>query len=140
MTVDWDEELRKLNAGELDEKLKARDRDMRKLKTKDRNSKIAAKKRKAQDADPADWVKLKAREAQKAAQQTSYQVKNQTTGNLRHGTSSTARAGHEPRTSRIFARDVAMSLSCTGAAVCIYCRASFLKRTRFDQDEADSIV
>ncbi|CAM9550525.1 unnamed protein product [Sphacelaria rigidula] len=75
MTVDWDEELRKLNAGELDEKLKARDRDMRKLKTKDRNSKIAAKKRKAQDADPADWVKLKAREAQKAAQQTSYQMR-----------------------------------------------------------------
>lgn len=79
MTVDWDEELRKLNAGELDEKLKARDRDMRKLKTKGRNGKLAAKKRKAQDADPADWVKAKAREAQKAAQQTSYQVNDRTT-------------------------------------------------------------
>lgn len=61
MTVDWDEELRKLNSGELDEKLKARDREIRKMTQK--------------SDDPADWVKAEARKAQMAAQETSYQVR-----------------------------------------------------------------
>lgn len=60
MTVDWDEELRKLNSGELDEKLKVRDREIRKMIKK--------------NEDPADWVKANARKAQMAAQDTSYQV------------------------------------------------------------------
>lgn len=62
MTVDWDEELRKLNAGELDVKLKRRDREIQELQ------------RKAQEGDPAEWMKANARKAQRAAQESSYQV------------------------------------------------------------------
>lgn len=61
MTVDWDEELRKLNASEYGKR--RADRDL----TKD-----------IDDPEALKWAKSNANKAQSAVQETSYKVKNWT--------------------------------------------------------------